>query len=491
MLIICSLLTLVYLPIFGNGFAVDDHVFIAKYHPTIREAFAGVVPPGHEGVYRPVRGMLYTLYFSLFGITPFFYHLHSLIVHLAATVLMYGVIGEIGRIGKIGGKEWIGLVSGLLFGLHPIHTETITYIASSMDATGLLFFLLSWYLYLKKHYFLSFFVATISFFTTEMALTLPLFLMLQEFMLGQAVRKPFARPGLANNVNTLRNLMGKIWPYFIAAGGYLAVRFFVLGIGARGVYLGGSFYLTMLTMTKVLVQYLWLLVWPVNLMHNHIISPGIEAFVYRGYRTAAIASQTLFDIDILVSFMILLGLLVCLWKLKHTHPLVSFGIGVFFLGLVPVMEFVPQGAILNERSLYLSSIGFVLILGYTLSALLENQKAKPWAIAGLSLMLLFYAGKTATRNRDWRNNISLFTKDIEASPTENTYAYFALGNAYNEKKNYEKAVASYQKSVEINPGFAVGYASLSRTYRDMGNTELSNIHYRLANQAEQGFWTKK
>ena len=173
------------------------------------------------------------------------------------------------------------------------------------------------------------------------------------------------------------------------------------------------------------------------------------------------------------------------------YPLISFGIGIFFLGLLPVMEFVPQGSMMNERSLYLSSIGFVLVLGYGLSKLIVLPKTKILALAGCILLLLFYTGRTITRNRDWRDDVTLFTKDIESAPNENAYAYFALGNAYNEKKDYQKAVEQYQKSIEINSGFSVGYASLARTYRDIGNTELSNINYELAEKAEPGFWTKQ
>ncbi len=487
LLLICSLVILAYGNIFYNGFAIDDHVFIGSYHPTIREAFAGVVPAGHEDVYRPIRGLLYTLYFHAFGTNQFFYHLHSLAVHLASTVLVFFILRHLSTLSHL---RDLGFPGALLFGLHPIHTETITYIASSMDATGLLLFLLSWLLYLQKKYPWALLVGIISFFTTEMALTLPLFLLLQELIFNEAVTKPCPRGPLGHVAGTLRNAMKKIWPLFVAAGGYLAVRFFVLGIGARGVYLADSFYLTMLTMSKVLLQYLTLLLWPQNLMHNHIISPGIEAFVYRGYRTEAIASQTLFDPEILLSIGVIVVIGVIGWKMRNKYPVISFGIGTFFLGLLPVMEFVPQGSMMNERSLYLSSVGFFLVLGYGLSKFIVLPKTKIVALAGCMLLLLFYTGRTMLRNRDWRDDVALFTKDVNAAPNDNAYAYFALGNAYNEKKDYQKAIEQYQKSVAINTRFAVGYASLARTYRDMGNTELSNINYQLAEQKEPGFWSR-
>lgn len=111
-------------------------------------------------------------------------------------------------------------------------------------------------------------------------------------------------------------------------------------------------------------------------------------------------------------------------------------------------------------------------------------------IGVIGVIALLYGWRTGVRNLDWHDDVTLWQKDVASAPTENAYAYFALGNAYNDRKDYPKAVEAYQQSVAVNPGFAVGYASLSRTYRDMGNTELSNVYYQKAGEAEPGFWSQ-
>src|SRR3989344_5140944 len=81
---------------------------------------------------------------------------------------------------------WVPFVSGLLFGLHPVHTETITYISSSMEATGIAFALLAFYLYLlgKKYYWWSVAAGVAAFFTHEITLVLPVLVLLYELTIG-------------------------------------------------------------------------------------------------------------------------------------------------------------------------------------------------------------------------------------------------------------------------------------------------------------------
>ena len=111
-------------------------------------------------------------------------------------------------------------------------------------------------------------------------------------------------------------------------------------------------------------------------------------------------------------------------------------------------------------------------------------------IFSVIVVSLFYAVRTYLRNQDWRDDAILWSSDVRLEPTENAYARFALGNAYNDQKQYQLAIEQYLKSVEINPNFAVGFASLARTYRDMGEIGLSNLNYQMAESAEPGFWSR-
>jgi hypothetical protein len=174
------------LNIFGNGFVIDDQYFIV-------EKMAD--PVSQQGVFRPVRSLLYTVYFQIFGTNnPAGYHLHSLLVHLVATGLVYLIILNfkfliLNQGSKSKFLNHFAFTAALLFGLHPVHTEAITYMAASMEMTGIVFMLFAFYLYLKNKNVLSYLFAMLAFFTYEMTLTLPLLLLLYEGVITPLIQK--------------------------------------------------------------------------------------------------------------------------------------------------------------------------------------------------------------------------------------------------------------------------------------------------------------
>ncbi|MBI2595276.1 hypothetical protein HYW46_00900 [Candidatus Daviesbacteria bacterium] len=161
-LIIILATFLAYLNIFQNGFVVDDEDFIVNWKEkqeitNVPLMLKGNNPPKFGGIYRPIRGVLYTFYDQIFGANPFGYHLHSILVHLGVTVLVYFITRQL--IQGLGSRGWglglevktkknstipytlpqrgklrlypIPFISALLFGLHPIHTDRGLFYACS------------------------------------------------------------------------------------------------------------------------------------------------------------------------------------------------------------------------------------------------------------------------------------------------------------------------------------------------------------------------
>lgn len=463
-----------YINIFQNQFVIDDKTFIVSWDDSkslanIPKLLAGSLPAGHEGVYRPIRSLIYALYYQIFGTNPFGYHLHSLLVHLASTLLIYFISFKVTK------KQTMAFIAGLLFATHPIHTETITYIASSMDVTGIVLFLAAFYLYLKTSLLLSVILATLAFFTNETTLTLPILIMFYDWCFENLSIRKFIKKA-------------KIYAlYYLPAIFYVLIRFLVLHISGRGPYLADSIYLTFLTMTKVFIKYLSLTLLPINQASNHIISKGIEAFVYRDYQTEAISAQSIFNFDILVYLLIFIIIFIGAIKLRKKFPVLTFGIGWFFIALLPVSEIIPQGSILNERFLYIPSFGFILILASLLGFLIKS-KFKVVALASVILIVASYSYLTFSRNRDWRDAVTLWSKDVAIYPDDNAYGYFALGNAYAEQNAQELAIINYQQSFKINPKFVVTLGSIARTYTKLGKLNLAEDYYKRALLINPNFW---
>ena len=431
-LIILLVTTIAYANIFGNGFVIDDQYFIKEWELTrswgsVGQLLAGANPESQSGVYRPVRSLLYLVYYQLWGTNPFFYHLHSLLVHLIVTVLVFLIVDYLSHLGYLGNLKNIGLISGLLFGLHSVHTESITYVAASMEMTGVVFFFAAFYLYLKKIPRLSLGMAILGFFTYEMTITLPFLLVFYESTLGKKDWR-------------------KTVPFWAGVAIFFAVRF-ALGVGlSRGEYLAYSFFHTQLTMVKMWVKYLWLLVWPVTLSHNQTVVPGFEAFMTPYSDQAAILSQTILDPEILLGIGIIGGIGVIGWRMRKKMPIISFCVGWFFISMLPVAYFFPQGTAVAEKYLYIASFGFVLVVAYGLGRLGRL------GMIGVIVIALLYGFRTIARNRDWRSARTLWEYEARIHPASEL-AYYNLGIIYGEAGERERAVAAYTKALDLKPQF--------------------------------------
>src|SRR3989344_2846264 len=179
----------VYFNSLFNTFVWDDHLFVEQW-PAIRsfdnlgEVLRGSAPPAQGKIYRPVRGLIYMIDWQMFGMNPLGYRVQAVLLHIGVTILIYlitsllirsyllsirtnssriitnrqspavlvesdSTAGLDKRILTNGRMEvWVPFLAGLLFGLHPVHTEAITFMTSAMDMTGVLFMMASFWLYL-------------------------------------------------------------------------------------------------------------------------------------------------------------------------------------------------------------------------------------------------------------------------------------------------------------------------------------------------------
>jgi len=441
-----------YANIFPNEFVWDDHIFILD-NSDIR-SFSNTplfFSKAVDGLYRPLRTLHYTFIYSIAGKNEFLYHLNSLFLHTLISILVFFIIYEILN------RKNVALLSALIFAAHPIHTGRVTNITAGFDLLGIFLFLFSFYLYVKfsksnvKKYFLFsllFFVLAI--FSSEEAVTLPLIIILYEFVFN---REKFNLKNIKNNI--IKNCSY----YFIIAVLYIILRFFILGIKGRlQEYLAGSFFLTMLTMLKVYIYYIYLLIFPVNLTLFHDIEPV----------------SSLFDLKVIFSFSFLLVLFIIVLK-YYKNKIVFFSVFWFFITLIPMSNILPLQIFMAERYLYVPSIAFSLLLSYFLISLfninIKNNKikkiTKQAVIVFIILLLSFYVVRTVDRNADWKDNMTLWSKTIATNPN-NSRAHDNLGFTYERMGQTEKAFVEFEKSVELMPDNFRALANLGVAYAKLG-----------------------
>src|SRR3989338_287607 len=318
-LLIIALSLVSYVNTFQNEFVWDDHVFILE-NADIR-SFSNLplfFTQDVDGLYRPLRSFYYTFIYSIGGKNEFLYHLNSLFFHTVISILVFFIIY------KISSRKGIALIASMIFAAHPIHTERVTNITAGFDLLGIFFMLLSFYLYIrfsksgnKKHFFFSMLFLLIAVFSSEEAVTLPLLIVLYEFC--------FNRKEFVNKAAIKKNIIKNYAPYFIIVFFYIATRIIVVGLKGRvEEYLAGNFFLTMLTMLKAYVYYIYLLIVPINLTLFHDVQPA----------------TSLFDFKVLISLLILASIIAFTIK-NRKNMVLLFSVFWFFITLVPFSNLLP------------------------------------------------------------------------------------------------------------------------------------------------------
>lgn len=499
--VIVLLSILAYVNVFPNEFVWDDTVFITDNPDVTSFRHAGhFFVEDTAGLYRPLRGMLYLGMYAVFDERPFGYHLMSLLFHAGVSVLVYLIAR------RLTGKSLVGLLAGLLFAVHPIHSERVINMTAGFDMLGILFYLGAFYCYLlysgsephrRELFWWSLGLFVLGLLSSEEVATLPLVIVLYEFC--------FHRERFLGQARSLRS--GGYLTFFGILAGYLVLRFGVLGIGGRmEEYLGGSFLATQMTMIVVYAKYLWMMVWPVGLTLFHRLEPVGSVFEPR----------------FLASLLLLICVLgAALWHQRR--PVALFSVGWFFITLLPVSNLVPLQVFMAERYLYLPSAGFTLLAAWGIYHLYRGAQKRGlrWGSVAIVLVVLSVIGlsllQTTVRASEWRDELMLWGATIEDVPgssraydnlgfayeglgdEEKAFGAFAraveldgrnyralanLGVAYAKREEYGESITHLQRSLAINPDYHKTHDKLGLVYAELGDFQKAEEHLRRAVELE-------
>ncbi|MCX6166118.1 MAG: glycosyltransferase family 39 protein, partial [Ignavibacteriae bacterium] len=299
-----------------NYMAIRDLSNIPKFF-TAQEGFHKVI----GRYYRPVVSTTYTLDYAFWGLTPKGFHLTNVIINIIASLFLFAILSRLFKKYKFG--LLASLISTLIFAAHPVHTEAVSWISGRTDSLVTLFFFATFYFYLlyieeneNKFLIVSLIFYTFGLLSKEMIVTLPLIVILFDFLWRK---------------KTVKEILGnwKIYTIFILLTIiYLTVRYFVLKDVVERTkynYFYGKDTITIFaTMLKTIPVYLRLLVLPVNLLYH--------------YNGVIPDSQSFLDAGVIFSLIIIIGLIaISIAKYKKSGE-VSFAIIFIFITLLPVMN---------------------------------------------------------------------------------------------------------------------------------------------------------
>lgn len=503
-----------YLNTLGNAFVYDDrpqllenpyiHSFryIGKIFGSTVWTFQGA--QGVTNYYRPLMSFAYAVIYHFTGPVAFGFHLLNLALHAAIVVLLFFLTE------RLFGDRLLALSAAGLFALHPIHTESVAWIAGLPDLELGLFLLLTFLLYLRLDragpertapwtaqmaIVATYVLALLS---KEQALVLPAIL---------AVYEHFYRADRA--ATPLHVKLSRYLPLFLTAAAYLAFRIFGFGGFAPSVsrpnLTWGGVILSAIALTG---SYLWKLIWPVHLSAFYIFHE----------------SHSLRDPHVIagiVGLLICLALFTWLWRKAHNLSFAFLWMGAL---LAPVLNarWLPA-AVFAERYLYLPSIGFCWLVAWAATKAWRAtpaEKASPaqrllWqtmAVA-LGIVAILYGVRTIRRNRDWRDDETVYRRILDEQPdaqfirTNLGVVYYDRGDIAGaerewlrslgplppyastlndlgllraNQKRYDEAIAYYQQAIRVRPNYADPYKNLAVTYAEMGRIDDAEREFRQA-----------
>jgi protein O-mannosyl-transferase len=400
--------------------------------------------------YHPLTILSLAVNYAVSGVNPAGYIGTNLLLHLINTLLVFLLVFRLS-----GGRRIMAFATSLLFGLHPIHVESVAWISERKDVLYTFFFLLSlltfhrWTLHRDgKMYAISLLLFVCSLLSKAMAASLPLALVLTDNFL--------------NRRWTLRSLLDKV-PFLALAIGF---GFLAISIQSSGHALGSILFpmgYRILHACYGFIMYLALLVFPA----------GLSAYYPYPYPLSGvnwIMGKIVPEFLVTLVLALMIGVITILLMVKKKPEgwkYFVFGIFFYFVTIVMVLQFLPVGrAIMADRYAYVPSIGLFFIVGYLFDRYYAKQKFR---VAAVSIMLL-YSGfllySTFSRCQVWKDDEKLWSDVIRKYPEDSRsgLAYTNRANYFEKMEKYDEALADYLTVVRYNPRDAFALQRAGKIY---------------------------
>jgi len=461
--VICAALILVtiaaYEPLRHNDFInLDDpryvtenqHIRTGITFEGIKWAFAAV----QTSHWHPLTMLSHILDCQLFGLNPKWHHLVNLLFHIANTLLFFRVLKD------MTGTLWQSAFVAAAFALHPLHVESVAWVAERKDVLSTLFWLLTMAAYVRyirynsiKWYVVTLLLFALGLMAKSMLVTLPFVLLLLDYW-------PLER---LKNKSNIKHLIFEKIPLFILSAISSITAFFVMRAAGNIISVNVlPLKIRAANSTVSYAEYIGKMIWPNQLAVFYPLDSG-SLSVWQ----IASAALLLSGISIWVIWL----------SPKYKYLLVGW---LWYLGtLVPVIGLVQVGnQAMADRYTYLPSIGVFIMIAWGFADLSARWRFgkiifRTAAITTLAILLIC----TRMQVKLWKNSFTLFEHTLKV--TQNNYIiHNNYGIALSQAGRPDEGILQFRRSLQINPQHANAHYNLGLALAKTGQLEEAIIHLR-------------
>lgn len=437
---------LVYIPSLWGGFLnFDDWLYYEDARVTafsLTKTFTETVASN----WHPLTVISYAVDYRLWGLDPFWFHLENNILHSLNTLLVFLLASRLfGAVRSPGHKVAASAFVALLFGLHPLHVESVSWIAERKDVLCGFFFISSLIAYTgfaaaspgarAFKYLASLVLFALALMSKPMAISLPVVLLIADFYPLERLKRFW----------DLKRVLPEKAPFFLLSiiSGLLTIWAQKAGgaVAPTDVYpLAWRLWFS----ARAVVFYLYKTLLPTGLSPYYPIDVNNDYFGLGGLPSIAIIlAVTLFTLIMAGRKRIFLAA----WC-------------YFIVTLAPVLGIVQAGGqAAADRYMYLPSLGLFLLAGAGLGAVLEAKKrlAAP-ALASAIIILAALSFLTVRQQAVWKDSVALWSREIENFPGF-YLGYNNRGSAWAEAGRFREAIGDYSISIRLKPAYPEAYVN--------------------------------
>lgn len=412
-------------------------------------------------LYIPLTFVSYQINYLIGGLHPFIYHLTNILLHAGNAICVAWLLYLLTK------QKWLSIFAGLIFVVHPLHTEAVVWLASRKDLLSTVFYLLSFGMYLRYRgqgavcrtttcYWVSILFFILALLSKVMAVTLPAILILTDILIEQ---RRWGRKMIIDKI-----------PYIILSGIFLGIALF----GKERIVAEHSFMNVALIASKSVVFYIQKILLPVHLGMFYPYRGEISLLVPAFLMPAAVTA-------------LLLGGVVAAWK---KFPWFVYGALFFLITVAPTfLNSQKSGEIYfaSDRYPYLPSIGILFIVVYALSYVIpsrnsrsefrnEGHRMPPWARVTGGVLITILTLLSYQQTKIWDSPNALFSNTLRLYP-QSVAARISLASLEKDRGKYDQAIKLLRDGIAYGDDVLLR-RTLGTVYAKMGRVDDAADQFR-------------